>query len=310
MKIKGIDGFFRMASLFVGTDRVGSSNNYTHQMITKSMDEYIAKKKLEGKTYAYQDIIIAALVRVFYLRPRLNRFVYSGVFYQRNWVDIAIAMQKNLRTGEQETTIKCRFTGRETLDEVKAVLDAEQTRAMTGSNGTDKFTGGPGNLPIPMVRALIKTIYTFDRWGWLSEKFMYTTSPFHSSIFFSNMKSIHLGPVWHHLYNFGNCGLFCSLGKDEVKPVVVDGKLTAANALELAITEDERFIDGLTFAHVLKTLNRMCSDLTVLERRAEPDEIMYGFQSPKQKKWQLKFNKRVAKIQAKWLLKHRPGYTI
>jgi hypothetical protein len=297
-KIKGIDGFFRMASLVVGENRCYSTNYYTQEVTCKEMDEFIAAKRAEGIEYTYRDIVVAALVRIFYLRPALNRFVYKGTFYQRNHIDISLVMHKNLRTGEQETSIKCRFTGKETIAEIKEKFDVEIHKAIYGSNDVDAFTGGfLGKMPTWAVRLLVHSLRRFDRWGMLSDKFMFDISPFHASVVFADMKSVHLGPVWHHLYNFGNCGFICCMGKERMK-AIVDPKTNAVKAekvLELGIGEDERFIDGLTYSHAIKTIMRLVGNLTALERAPEDDEIKRPHPTPYEKKKAEKAAKKAAK---------------
>jgi len=297
-KIKGVDGFTRMGALIINKDRTGCTNFYTQEIPTKSLDEYIAKKKTEGVDYTYRDIAIATLVRLFHIRPQLNRFVMKGNFYQRNYIDVSMVMHKDLRTGAQETGIKCRFTGKETLEQVKQKLDAEIHKAIFGSNNTDAFTGGfLGKMPTWMIRMLLGVMRWADRWGLLSDKFMFSTSPMHASIVFVDLKSVHLGPVWHHMYNFGNCGFICTMGKEKARAVVdpKTGALKAENVMELGISQDERFIDGLRYSHMIKAMTRIVENMEVLERAPEDDEIKLPPPTAREKKKKAKLAKKEAK---------------
>jgi hypothetical protein len=297
-KIKGVDAFFRMASLTVAENRVNAQNFYTQELLTRPMDEYIAEKAAQGIDYTYRDIAIAALVRVFYLRPRLNRFIVKGNFYQRYHNDVSRAIQKNLRDGNQETVVKCRFKRKETLAEVKEKLDTTIYNAVNNENATDAFVGGIlSKLPTWLLRLFVKFLRTADRWGWLSDKFWFTVSPFHASVLFADMKSVHLGPVWHHCYNLGNCGFMCCMGKEKLR-AVVDPKtleIRPEKVIELGITEDERFIDGLTYSHVIKTIERIMENLSVLERAPEDDEVRRPAPTPYEKKMAEKAERRAAK---------------
>ena len=81
-------------------------------------------------------------------------------------------------------------------------------------------------------------------------------SPFHSSCYFTNLKSISTGYVYHHLYDFGTVGMFVALGKEVIKPVAdkeTDG-VRNAKILQLGMTLDERICDGLYYAKSLKIL--------------------------------------------------------
>ena len=304
-KIKGIDGFFRMASMLVGKTRPGSTNFLNYDIVTRPLDDFIAEKKKEGIEYTYRDIVLATLVRVFYLIPRLNRFVVSGNFYQRYFIDIAIAVQKNLRTAEQETTINLRFTGKETLAEIKAELDEKIKLAMTGKNGTDDFTGGAlGKSPTWLLRIAMKWLYFADRHGLLSEKFLRDQSPFHSSIFFGDMKSIHIDTgILHHLYDFGTCGFHANISKEIYKNVVDQRTLEpkVEKVIEFAGAEDERFVDGYTWSMAMKKMKRIMENLSVLEQAPSDDEIRYPYMTEKQKKSFFKQMEKVKKMHEKFI---------
>ncbi|MDR0462313.1 MAG: hypothetical protein LBG88_03205 [Christensenellaceae bacterium] len=278
LKIKGLNGFLRLGALLVGENRTNVQNYYTQELLARHMDEWIAEKNKHGMEYNYRDIAVATIVRLFYQRPELNRFIVKGNFYQRYFVDFGLVMHKNLRTGEKETVVKCRFTGKETIAEIKQKLDATITNAISGTNATDDIVDSfLGSLPNPLLRLFVWTLRLCDRWGMLSDKFMFEVSPFHSSAMFGDMKSVHLGPVWHHLYNFGNCGFFATMGKEQLKPVVdaKTGQTKSEKVIELGITEDERFIDGLTYSHVMKSFERIISNLSVLETAPEADDAKW-----------------------------------
>jgi len=293
-KIKEIDGFYRIASLLMGKTRSDSTNMMYLYIPTKKLDEFIAKKKREGLEYTYRDIFIATLVRLFHVRPRLNRFVYGGNFYQRHFVDAALPLHKNLRTGEQETTMKCRFTGKETLAEVKAVWDSQIKNSMSSDNGTDDFARLVERMPTWMLRIMVGMMRFFDRHGLLTRKFMENASPFHASFFFTDMKSILMDASLHHLYDFGNCGLFVCLGKEKLVPVVDQktGEIKAERVVTLGVSEDERFMDGLYLTNMYRSALRIFGNLSVLERAPTDNEII---QPALNAYWRTKKEKKAAK---------------
>ena len=303
-KIKHIDGFFRMASMLIGKERSGSTNFLNYDIITKPLDDYIALKRKEGIEYTYRDIVLATVVRAYYLYPRLNRFVVAGNFYQRYFIDVAIAIQKNLRTAEQETTLKMRFTGKETIAEIKAEMDKTIHLATTGKNGTDEFSGGfLGKAPTWLLRIAMKWLYFADRHGLLSEKFIRDQSPFHSSFWFGDMKSIHIDTgILHHLYDFGTSGFHCNISKEVYKNIVDQKNLepNVQKVIEFAVCEDERFVDGYTWSMALRTMKRIMENLTVLDSAPEPDEIHYPYMTPKQKTYFFKQMKKVERKHEKY----------
>ena len=274
-RVRDTSGFARIAALLVGQTRNEATNYFTKEVLCEKFDNYIELKKKEGKEYTYRDIAIAMLVRIFYLRPQLNRFVVKGRTYQRHHIDVASTIHKNLKTGDRETTIKCRFHGTETLDEVKERLDATFKTAIFDQNATDKFVDGfLAKVPRFVLRLIVWSFRVRDRWGLLSDKFMFETSPMHTSIYYADLKSIHLDTVWHHLFAFGNCGFFISMGKEKMRAIACPKtqKIEAKKVVELGISIDERFIDGLAYSHMIKTIERMFDDLTCLEVHALPED--------------------------------------
>jgi hypothetical protein len=274
VEVKELDGVTKMIPLLMRT-REGSTNNITMRQLAKHFDEFIAEKRKQGIEYNYRDIVVASLVRVFCMWPKLNRFVMGGRFFQRKWIDVSMMVHKSLRTGDDETAIKCRFTGYETLPEIKEVLDAEIKKAVTSRNGTDKTTDMLGKLPHLILKFVVNCIRTLDHFGFLPDSFMRNNSPFHTSIFITDLKSIGLDSIYHHLYNFGNCGCFVAIGKDKTVPVIdeLTGEIKPDKVMDLGISLDERFHDGLYCSKSLRAWSRILSSPWCLEQPLQPYEI-------------------------------------
>ena len=115
----------------------------------------------------------------------------------------------------------------------------------------------------------------------------------HASIFFADLKSIHLDRIYHHLYSFGNCGFFATMGKEKTKVVADEktGEIHAQKIFELSASIDERFIDGLYYSGMIKVIKRMMADLDVLTRAPHDDEVLVQL-TPRQKKKQAKQNRK------------------
>jgi hypothetical protein len=66
-------------------------------------------------------------------------------------------------------------------------------------------------------------------------------SPFHTSVFFSNMASIKSYPVYHHLYEFGSTSEFIALGLD----------INDRRKYTMKIATDERVCSGSSFVRAM-----------------------------------------------------------
>ena len=92
-------------------------------------------------------------------------------------------------------------------------------------------------------------------------------SPFHTSFFVTNLKSIGLRYIYHHVYEFGTTGIFIALGKEKLKAVPLNNDiLEAKKVLTLGLVTDERFCDGLYFAKSMKIFRRCLRDPKILEK--------------------------------------------
>lgn len=297
-QVKGLDGMTRLMPLFMKT-RGDATNKFILEFEAKYLDEYIAAKAAEGKNYTYRDLVVTMIVRCFKKFPKLNRFVSAGRFYQRNNIDMFMNVHKSLRTGDEEVAVKTRYTGYETLDEVKAILDAGIQKAVKG-NDSDAMAILLNKFPQWLLRLTVGIMRLFDRWGIWSDKFLFEISPFHASFGFTDLKSVNLDFAYHHLYDFGNCGFFAAMGKEKMVPVVDNktGEVRPEKILHIGISEDERFIDGLYFSRVLKNIKRMSQNLTCLEAPLKEDEINH-LKTYKEIKAERKAKKKQAKLDRK-----------
>jgi pyruvate/2-oxoglutarate dehydrogenase complex dihydrolipoamide acyltransferase (E2) component len=83
-------------------------------------------------------------------------------------------------------------------------------------------------------------------------------SPFHGSLFITNLGSLGIPPVYHHLYNFGNLPLFVALGAKRTEYVVnKDGEVEKRRLLDFTLVCDERICDGHYYATAFKKIKKI-----------------------------------------------------
>ena len=68
-------------------------------------------------------------------------------------------------------------------------------------------------------------------------------SPFHTSLFVTNLASIRAGAAYHHLYQFGTTGIFVSLGQPSKKLFKNGETIEEHKVMEMGITTDERIAE-------------------------------------------------------------------
>lgn len=269
-KLKNIDPILRFTS-YAMKKRYDAQVEMVKDIRCEEIDKFIKEKLAEGVKYTYMHIIIAGIVRMYASRPKLNRFVMNGRIYGRKKIFVSFAIKRHLSDEGEETTLKLAFTGKETLAEIKDMIDGEiaLNSVNNAENKTDKFARSLLKLPHVILNPAFGTIKLMDKWGMLP-KSLIALSPFHTSCFVTNMKSIGTGYVYHHLYDLGTTGLFVSIGKERFEPCIdMFGNVEVGKVLKLGLVVDERICDGLYYAKSIRVGTRCISNPRLLEQPLE-----------------------------------------
>lgn len=257
---------------YIMKTRTDSMNMYDDTFACEAWDEYIKEKEAEGLKLSYMHIFIAGVVRMIAQRPQLNRFVMNGRVYTRKKIYVSFVVHPKLCDGDTETTIKLEFEGTETIQEIAEVINRrikEETTDRQGENGTDKLAKVLTFVPAPLIRLVVNTLMWMDRHNWLP-KAIIDLSPFHTSFFITNLKSLGINYIFHHVYEFGTTGLFFAMGKEQ-NHVELDksGNLKNEKRMGWGLVSDERFCDGLYFALSLRILRKYMKNPRLLETPLE-----------------------------------------
>jgi hypothetical protein len=223
---------------------------------------YIGQKKKEGMSVTLMSCILAAYVRTISKFPEVNRFVISKKIYARKGIFVSFVTLKDNWDGERErdeTVVKLEFTGHEVLEEVsESILTAiEENRKPNTVNIMDKVLGGIFYVPF-LPGFITGTLMLMDRIG-IMPRSVINASPFHTSVFFTNMASIRAYPVYHHLYEFGTTGCFISLGAD----------ISDRGKYQMKLSTDERVCSGSTYVRAMRYFMTLLRHPDLLETPPE-----------------------------------------
>lgn len=271
-KLKNIGPFFRVIPHVMKT-RSDSHVYYMQDIPLTTLDEYIAKKEKEGIKISYMNIIYAALVRLLAERPRLNRFVMNGRTYARKGIYISLAIKKEMTDDTEETTIKLPFTGTENIFEIKEKLNntIAKNKDLSNQNSTDKLAKFLWLVPSWLMKFIVNTLMFLDKHG-MMPKSVINASPFHTSAFLTNVGSLGIDAIYHHIYNFGTTGIFLAMGKKKKSYICEDDNIVEEKAISLAWVADERICDGFYYANAIKSFNRYLKKPELLEENITPKE--------------------------------------
>ena len=265
--VKSIEPMQRIMPYIMKT-RNDSMNMFEDSFACDAMDEYIQQKAEEGIKMTYMHIMIAAVVRLIALKPKLNRFVINKRIYTRDKIWVSFVVHHSLREDDPGTNVKLCFEGTETITEIAQKINEaieKETTKHTEANDLDKFLDTLMNhLPSWLLAGIINTLMWMDRHN-IMPKAIIDLSPFHTSFYLTNLKSLGINHIFHHVYNFGTTGLFIAIGKEKMVPVVEKKQLDSKKHMGFGLVADERFCDGLYFALALRQLKKILLDPKQLE---------------------------------------------
>lgn len=262
---------------YIMRTRTGSVNFFREALDCAPLEAYIAAHNGADaqSRLGVMHILIAALVRTIALRPQLNRFVVHSRIYARHGISVSFVVHRSLRVEDGGTTIKLEFTGTEDLPTIARAVNAavlRETAPAAARNATDSLADGFMRLPDLLIRPLIGFVMRLDHWNLLPEAVL-KASPFHTTVFLTNLKSLGIDSIFHHLYEFGTNGIFMAMGKEALHTVSrPDGSTAARREIHLDFALDGRFCDGLYFARSMRLFRKFLRDPALLETRLERTE--------------------------------------
>jgi hypothetical protein len=267
--IRTLDAFSKIIPYIMPT-RLDSQNLFEEKIEIDSIEEYLKAKRKTGMKIGVLHIIIAAIVRTMSQKPQINRFVCGRKIYARNDILISLAIKKQLLENSPETTIKLKFDPRDTLyDVVKKINEAiSENKNIQSNNETDRTANLFMKLPGFFIKYLVWLLKKLDNYG-LMPKAINRVSPFHTSAFITDLGSLGIQPIYHHLYEFGTTSVFIAFGAKQKESIVSDDKNIEKKYIRLKIVTDERIVDGFYYASAFKLLKRLIQNPEKLENPPE-----------------------------------------
>lgn len=268
-KVKDLDPIQRIMP-HIMRPRHDSQNLTSYDCPCEPFDAFIKEEAALGNAYNYMHLVIASVVRTTALFPRINRFIMNGRIFQRNCIQVSFIVKKGLSAEAADATIKLTFTGLESLSEIRDKVNEAvfANNHMEANTNTDKFVRVLTFTPNWLIHFLVATIKYLDKHGMLP-KAIINLSPFHTTAWVTNLKSIKGPSIYHHLYDFGNTGMFFAMGKEAMVPVVEGGQITVGKRMPLQIVTDERFCDGFYFVNAMKKLKELLGNPALMKEPLE-----------------------------------------
>lgn len=248
---------------FIMPKRVDAQNSITEYVELEPMRDYIQAKRKEGVRLNHMSLILAAYYKAAQLHPEINRFVMNRRVYQRNHFCVSfVILKKRVGGRSDETALKVYFEKNDDIFSInKKIEDAVQLNLNAEHNNTtDKFASFALSLPV-LPHIVIGLAKILDRLN-LLPRFIIDLSPFHTSLFITNLASINTTHIYHHCYEFGTTGVFVCMGKPV--PNFLSGDYRQ-KLMPLGIVMDERICTGHQYAQFWVTFRRFMRHPEMLE---------------------------------------------
>ena len=245
------------------------ANDYLDEDIIRG---YIRQKKREGINVTHMSILAAAYYKAALENPKLNYFIMNRKIFKRNHFCFSFVILKTRADGTpDETVIKIFLEPEDTVftisQKVKDSIDRNLVAAH--NNNTDKFVNVAFSIP-GLARFVFWLAYHLDQWGLLPRKII-DLSPFHTSLFITNLASINTTCIHHHCYEFGTTSVFIYMGKPEPDPLTKEGK--PKKLLPLGVVMDERIATGIEYSRFFAAFKRYMKTPEILETRLDGKEV-------------------------------------
>ena len=275
-RLRNLDPIFQIIPAVMRT-RMDSQVFFEHRLDITELEKFVREhRKTDMPNLRMLHIFMAAMVRIMSQRPHLNRFVIGRKIYAHNDMRIALACKRALTLDEEETTIMPEFEPDNTLYDVVNIVEKsireEVFEQKVDGNRTDLVARALGMTPTFIKSFFVDLMRNLDKIG-LMPRLIRDASPFHSSMFITDLGSCGIGPIYHHLYEFGTCSVFVAIGKKETEYELDSrGNVVTKRYIGMKIVADERICDGFYYASSMKLLARLIKHPEVL--LSKPNEVV------------------------------------
>ncbi len=164
-----------------------------------------------------------------------------------------MTVKRSLSVGATETTIKVVFEPTDTiLDVYRKMNEAiDEVKSSDEGSGSEDFADLVAKFPRFLLRFAIAVLRMLDYFGWIPQSLL-NVSPFHGSMIITDLGSLRIGPVYHHIYNFGTVPCFIAFGaKRHAYELNRRGEMEDNKYLDCKFVLDEGIVDGHYWAQFL-----------------------------------------------------------
>lgn len=253
---------------FIMPTRNDACNQYEESFEVSDVDRRLRKLRVDGyKGIGILHFIIAAYIRGVSMLPGMNRFIVGRRIYARDNIEVVMTVKRSLAIDATATTIKVVFEPTDTIFDVyrKMSEKIDEIKTVEGNNNTEDVAEAMCKAPRFLLRFALTILRIMDYFGWLPQSLL-DASPFHGSMIITDLGSLRIGPIYHHIYNFGTLPVFISFGaKRHAYELDRHGNMVDRKYVDCKFVMDERTVDGHYYAQFLQAFRYICQHPEIVE---------------------------------------------
>ena len=263
--IRDVDGIHvAMAQLYNG--RTQNEAYIREEVDLQPLKDWIAKQPDEEFKYTFFHILVAALLKLLIVRPKLNRFISNRHYYQKDERSIGFIVKRQFSDDGEEGMAIIRAEEKTTIFDVHKLIKDRVIPCKQGKNsGTEDALDIFKKMPHWLTCIVFNTIMRWSKKGKLPKSLMEGDSN-HCSAFVTNLGSIGLKCGYHHLMEYGTNSIFVVIGEKKMTPFYKEnGKIDMKETLDVGLTIDERIADGYYYAKSMKIFRKLVENPELIE---------------------------------------------
>lgn len=238
-----------------------------------NIDKYLKKKNKNSEfKYTTFQIIVTAVLKMLYLRPKMNYFIQNSNLYERYEKTASFVVKKQFKDKGAEGLAFIHSKPSDNVDSIHETMRKIITEQRNGgSDASTDFMDIFKKMPRPLSKFLVHIVMFLDKKG-LCPAPLVESDPYYSSVVLTNLGSINMHAGYHHLTNWGTNSLFVAVGEVKKRPLETkDGKMIIKNSLDLGLTIDERIADGYYYSKSVKLLKYLLENPIELEKSLDAE---------------------------------------
>jgi pyruvate/2-oxoglutarate dehydrogenase complex dihydrolipoamide acyltransferase (E2) component len=238
--------------------------------------DMIKLQRSKGQRITMTHMVAAAIGRsIGWDVPEMNAFVKRGKLVMRDEVIVTVAV--NMHGGREMSSVKVYDAHKKTVFEIGETIRKRVAKARGGSdNDTMENKAFMAKIPWPFRRLAFLTFRFITSTLGLEIKRMGLGHNAFGSILLSNIGSHGLTTGFAALFPGSKLPAVIIMGKEEDKPVVINGEIVIRKILPLTGTFDHRIMDGYhggVLAHNIKRYMETPTLLAELPVEMETDTL-------------------------------------